>query len=48
MRVPELRSVVAGNLLDLHFKLILGLPSEVFEDLFDLLFIFEKEHPRKS
>ena len=35
-------------LLDLHLKLILGLPSEVFEDLLDLRFIIEKEHPRKN
>ena len=46
--VLELRSVVAANLLDLHFKLVLGLPSEVFEDLLDLRFIIKKEHPRKS
>ena len=46
--ILELHSVVAANLLDLHFKLVLGLPSKVFEDLLDLRFIIEKEHPRKS
>ena len=48
IRVLELCSVVAANLLDLHFKLVLGLPSEVFKDLLDLRFMIEKEHTRKS
>ena len=46
--VLELRSVVAANLLDLHLKLILGLPGKVLKDLLDLRFIIEKEHPSKS
>ena len=43
MCVLELHSVVAANLLNLHFNLILGLPSEVLEDLLDLRFIIKKE-----